>query len=42
MAALADPRHEQHEEMKEWVGGAWDATRFSLEDTKAGLKRVKA
>ena len=29
--AMADPKHEQHEEMKEWVGGAWDATRFSLE-----------
>jgi hypothetical protein len=40
--AIADPKHEQHEEMKEWIGGAWDATRFSLEDAKAGLKRVKA
>jgi hypothetical protein len=39
---MADPKHEQHEEMKEWVGGTWDATRFRLEDTKAGLKRVKA
>ena len=42
LAALADPKHEQHDEMKEWVGGAWDATRFSLEDVKAGLKRIKA
>jgi hypothetical protein len=42
LAALADPKHEQHEEMKEWVGGAWDATRFSLEDANAGLKRIKA
>jgi hypothetical protein len=40
--AIADPKHEQHEEMKEWVGGAWDATRFSLEHTNAGLKRIKA
>jgi hypothetical protein len=40
--AMADPKHEQHEEMKEWVGGAWDATRFSLEHTNAGLKRIKA
>ena len=24
------------------VGGVWDSTRFSLEDVKAGLKRVKA
>jgi hypothetical protein len=42
LAALADPKHEQHEEMKEWVGVAWDATRFSLEDANAGLKRIKA
>ena len=42
LAALADPKHEQHEEMKEWIGGAWDATRFSLEATNAGLKRIKA
>ena len=42
LAALADPKHEQHEEMKEWVGGAWDATQFSLEHTNAGLKRIKA
>ncbi len=40
--AMADPKHEQHEEMKEWIGGAWDATRFSLEDANAGLKRIKA
>jgi hypothetical protein len=40
--AMADPKHEQHEQMKEWVGGAWDATRFSLEDAKAGLKRIEA
>jgi hypothetical protein len=40
--AIADPKHEQHEEMKEWVGGAWDATRFSLEHTNADLKRIKA
>jgi len=42
LAALADPKREQHEEMKEWVGVAWDATRFSLEDANAGLKRIKA
>ncbi len=40
--AMADPKHEQHEEMKEWIGGAWDATRFRLEDANAGLKRIKA
>src|SRR5216683_1435770 len=40
--AMADPKHEQHEQMKECIGGMWDPTRFSLEDTNAGLKRIKA
>jgi hypothetical protein len=40
--AMADPKHEQHEQMKAWIGGAWDATRFSLESVNAGLKRIKA
>ena len=38
--AMADPQHEDHEQMKEWIGGAWDATRFSLEAANAGLKRI--
>ena len=42
LAVLADPKHEQHEEMKEWVGGGWDASRFDLEETNALLKRLKA
>ena len=42
LAAFADPKDEQYEEMKEWVSGARDATRFSLEQTNAGLNRIKA
>jgi pRiA4b ORF-3-like protein len=42
LAALADPKHEQHHEMKEWVGGEWDASLFDLEATNACLKRLKA
>jgi hypothetical protein len=42
LAALADPKHEQHPEMKEWVGGEWDASRFDLETTNVRLKRLKA
>ena len=40
--AMADPKHEHHEEMMEWIGGAWYPTRFSLEAANAGLKRLKA
>ena len=42
LEALADPNHERHEELKAWVGGGWDASRFDLEDTNARLKRLKA
>lgn len=42
LAVLANPKHEQHEEMKAWVGGGWDAGRFDLEETNARLKRLKA
>ena len=42
LASPADPKQEQREEMKDWVGGAWDATRFSLEATNVGLKPIKA
>ncbi len=42
LEALADPKHEQHEEMKEWIGDEWDASRFNLAAINAGLKRLKA
>jgi hypothetical protein len=42
LTVLADPKHERHQEMKEWVGGEWDPNRFDLEATNARLKRLKA
>jgi len=42
LAILADPNHEEHEQMKEWVGGEWDTSRFDLDEINAGLKRLKA
>ena len=39
---LADPKHPEHEEMKEWIGGDWDAQRFNLNAVNATLKRLKA
>jgi hypothetical protein len=41
LEALADPKHEQHADMKEWVGGKFDATHFSLEQTNLGLKGIR-
>jgi hypothetical protein len=36
LEAIADPKHEQHEEMLEWIGD-WDAERFSVEAINKGL-----
>ena len=42
LATLADPKHPDHEHMKEWIGGEWDAAHFDLDGTNADLKRFKA
>lgn len=40
LEAMADPKHERHEEMKEWVGEDWAEKTFDLEETNAMLKRL--
>ena len=42
LEAMADPQHERHEEMKEWLGGDWEASSFDVEETNLDLKRIKA
>jgi hypothetical protein len=42
LETLADPKHAEHEEMKNWLGGEWHAKRFELEETNEILKRMKA
>ena len=41
LEALADPKHPEHEELKDWIGGKWDAQRFDLDVTNRALKRLK-
>jgi Plasmid pRiA4b ORF-3-like protein len=38
LAALADPRHERHVELLEWVGGSFDPAKFDLEEVNARLR----
>ncbi len=40
--ALKDSKHQRHEEIKEWMGGSWDASVFDLDATNKLLKRIKA
>ena len=42
LAALADPKHPEHNDMKEWIGGGFDLTEFDVAATSAALKRLKA
>ena len=42
LETLANPKHPDHGEMKEWIGGKWDAARFDLGAANAMLKRLKA
>jgi hypothetical protein len=39
---LADPKHPEHTDMKEWIGGKFDATEFSRQGVNALLHRLKA
>jgi len=41
LEALADPEHEEHEEMLEWVGGELDPEAFDLEEANAVLGHIK-
>ena len=38
---LANPKNEEHESVKEWIGGKWDARLFDVDQVNAELKRFK-
>lgn len=40
--ALANPKHPDHADLKDWIGGEWDATRFDLGEINRYLKRLRA
>ena len=41
LEAIKNPQHEQHVQLKEWIGGAWDPAAFDLKAANRLLKRVK-
>ena len=40
LEAIADPKHESHEDMLEWVGGEFDPERFDLDAVNRELRRL--
>lgn len=41
LEAFFDPKHEQHEEMVDWIGGRFDPTAFSAEAVNKRLARLQ-
>ncbi len=41
LEVLADPKHEEHEEMLEWIGGAFDPEAFDLDEVNQALRGIK-
>ena len=41
LQVLADPSHEEHRELIEWVGGPFDAAAFDVAATNAALQRIR-
>lgn len=41
LEVLADPSHEEHGDLVEWVGGSFDASAFDLATANAELQRVR-
>jgi hypothetical protein len=41
LKAISDPRHPEHAEMREWIGGDFDPERFNLNAVNAGLRQPR-
>jgi hypothetical protein len=40
LEAMADPKHENHRDMKEWIGGKFDPEKFSADKVNKELRRL--
>ena len=41
LAILNDPRHKDHAEMQEWVGGYFDSEYFDIEEVNTALRKLR-
>ncbi len=39
--AIRDPKHERHEELREWLGGPFDPEAFDIEQTNTLLRKLR-
>jgi hypothetical protein len=42
LKALNDPKHEDHQMYKDWIGGSWDPSLLDPDDINNCLKKIKA
>jgi hypothetical protein len=41
LEVLRDPKHEEHEEMREWIGGDFDPEAFDLDEVNEALRHIR-
>lgn len=41
LEVLRDPKHEEHEEMREWIGGEFDPEAFDLGEINEALRHIR-
>jgi hypothetical protein len=41
LEAIADPKHESHRDMKEWIGGRFDPEKFSADEVNEELRNLQ-
>jgi hypothetical protein len=41
LEAVADPAHDQHEELRDWLGGGFDPEAFSVEEVNRRLRPLQ-
>ena len=41
LVALADPKHPEHRHLKEWIGGSFDPTAFSVDEVNERLNSTE-
>ena len=42
LEAIANPKHREHDEYLEWIGGKFDSERFDLDDVNDGLRHRRS